>query len=137
MNSKETVRSSSDPDNARGDLVQLLVVVVLATLPLDALGLSVAGVLPESVSLLALEPVWAGVVAVLGLAFGAVVAHNHSLPAENQRAGRVAAAGIALAVPALAANVLLAANGYLFAYVLCNGTGYGVGYLYHQYGPGA
>jgi len=136
MNSEEKFRPPTEPNADRTDPVKLFVVVMLATLPLDALGLSVAGVLPESVSLVVLDLAPACVVAVLGLVFGSIVAHNHSLPDEKRRAARVTAAGIGLAVPALAANVLLAANGYLFAYVLCSGTGYGIWHLYYQYGPG-
>ena len=128
MTIKDAVHErSGNSDDETGELV---VCVLLATLPAEVLALSFAGVLPDSASLLSGEPLLVVVTAATGLVFGAVAANDHRrLPDERNRR-RVAALGLGLAVPAVGANVVFGTGVYLFAHVLFSGTGYGVLYLY-------
>ena len=116
--------------NSDDETGELIVAALVATLPVDALALSFAGVLPDSVSLLSAEPLLVVVVAAAGLVFGAVAANDHRRPADERNRRRVAALGLGLAVPAVGANIVFGTGAYLFAHVLFSGTGYGVLYLY-------
>lgn len=129
--STEKSASQTDSDE-EADVTKLAVVVLLVTLPVDVLALSYAGLLPESVSLLSIDPLWGGLTALTGVLAGGITAYSQRGQGE-WNTGKLFVGNVLLALPALGAMVYFSAPGYLLAFFVCDPLGYGTVYLTDWY----
>ncbi|MFC7072600.1 hypothetical protein ACFQJ7_17290 [Halovenus rubra] len=129
----DDVNHSVRSTDRSSEVLPAFTAVVMITLPADVVALSLAGVLPESVSLLGANPIGLVPVSVLGLLFGALGAYTHQNTPEQHFSKRIAVVAFASAVPAIAANLYFPTSAYLFSYFVFNGPGYGFLYLYYNH----
>ena len=107
-----------------------LVAWLMLTFPIDAFGLSAAGLIP-GIALFTMDPIWAVISAVGGLIFGGITAYNERRPRTVKNTAQVTVLGLLLLLPSIVAAGLYLTQAYVITAVLFGAPGYSIVYLYN------